>query len=92
MGGAVTKKIEVKCSTFFCIFAIFQSKTCGRFGRFFTIYVYLDNGLVLGRVKDSSSHDSILFAFFAVEREDSSLYQGLASRSLPQVISKKEKS
>jgi hypothetical protein len=26
---------------------------------------------VLGRVKDSSSHDSILFAFFAGEREDS---------------------
>jgi hypothetical protein len=26
--------------------------------------------LVLGRVKDSSSHDSILFAFFAGERED----------------------
>jgi hypothetical protein len=29
--------------------------------------------LVLGRVKDSSSHDSILFTFFAGEREDSSL-------------------
>jgi hypothetical protein len=27
--------------------------------------------LVLGRIKDSSSHDSILFAFFAGEREDS---------------------
>jgi hypothetical protein len=47
--------------------------------------------LVLGRVIDSSSHDSILFAFFAGEREDSSLCQGLASRSLPQVISEKDK-
>jgi hypothetical protein len=31
--------------------------------------------VVLGRVKDSSSHDSILFAFFAGKREDSSLWQ-----------------
>jgi hypothetical protein len=29
---------------------------------------------VLGRVKDSSSHDSILFAFFAGEREDSRVF------------------
>jgi hypothetical protein len=36
--------------------------------------------LVLGRVNDSSSDDSILLAFFAGEREDSSLCQRLASR------------
>jgi hypothetical protein len=35
--------------------------------------------VVLGRVKDSSSHDSILFAFFAGEREDSSLLQRLGA-------------
>jgi hypothetical protein len=46
---------------------------------------------VLGQVKDSTSHDLILFAFFAGEREDSSLCQGIASRSLPQVISEKDK-
>jgi hypothetical protein len=40
------------------------------------------------RVNDSSSHDSILFAFFAGEREDSSLRQRLASRSLVRVIQK----
>jgi hypothetical protein len=42
--------------------------------------------VVLGRVKDSSSHDSILFGFFAGEREDSSLCQGLAGRGPARVI------
>jgi hypothetical protein len=51
----------------------------------------INTTLVLGRVKDSSSHDSILFSFFAGEREDSSLCQGVASRSLARVISEKDK-
>jgi hypothetical protein len=44
------------------------------------------SAIVLGRVKDSSSHDSILFRFFAGEREDSSLCRGLASRGSARVI------
>jgi hypothetical protein len=45
--------------------------------------------LVLGRVNDSSSHDSILLAFFAREREDSSLCQRLASRDSLQIFTRR---
>jgi hypothetical protein len=38
--------------------------------------------LVLGLVNDPSSHDSILFAFYAREREDLCHLQRLASQSL----------
>jgi hypothetical protein len=45
--------------------------------------------LVLGRVNDSSSHDSILLAFFAGEREDSSLCQRLASRNSLRILTRR---
>ena len=44
--------------------------------------------VLLGRVNDKSSHDSIPFAFFVGEREDSSHYKGLASSSSARVISR----
>jgi hypothetical protein len=45
--------------------------------------------LVLGRVNDSSSHDSILFVFIAGERVDSSLLHGLASRGSARFLVRK---